>query len=189
MDDYKHSKALCSNKFDLPAIPLQKSTSILKAIKPAVSDLFSITARHYTNAGLAGLVHFNHLLNTFIIHINNATIEELNSVYVLLLYKGHKKDRTLDTSYRTISTCPLLAKGLDLHVRDLFIGNWNSVQAATQFQGEGSSHELSRVSHSPPFVIFQLSHQVTYDIRTIGKVFFSPKYVFSSPLKRGIASK
>ena len=112
MDDYKHIKVLCSNKFDLPAILLQKSTSILKAIKPAVSDLFSITARHYINAGPAGLVHFNLLLNTFIIDINNATIEELNSVYALLLYKGHKKDRTLDTSYRTISTCCLLAMGM-----------------------------------------------------------------------------
>ena len=52
-------------------------------------------------------------------------------------------DHTQDSSYRTISTCPLLAKGLDIHVRDLSIENWNSKQADTQYQGEGSSHELA----------------------------------------------
>ena len=61
----------------------------------------------------------------------------------LLLYKGHTKDRTLDSSYRTISTCPLIAKGLDLYVRELAIEKWNHLQADTQYQGEGSSHELA----------------------------------------------
>ena len=95
------------------------------------------------HAGDAGLIHFNLVLNTFLLDVNNCTIEELNTVYALLLYKGHNKDRTLDTSYRTISTCPLLAKGLDMHIRDLSIEHWNSKQAATQYQGEGSSHELA----------------------------------------------
>ena len=36
-----------------------------------------------------------------------------------------------------------MAKGLDLYVRDIFIDDWNSVQADTQYQGEGSSHELA----------------------------------------------
>lgn len=97
------------------------SSSILRSIKPAVSDFFSITARHFTHAGVAGHVHFNLLLNTFIIDVNNCTIEELNTVFALLLHKGHSKERTLDSSYRTISTCPLVAKGLDMYVRDLFL--------------------------------------------------------------------
>ena len=45
----------------------------------------------------------------------------------------------------THSTCPLVAKGLDLYVRDLNIDTWNSDQAETQFQGEGSSHELAAI--------------------------------------------
>ena len=77
------------------------------------------------------------------IDVNNATVEKLNSVYALLLYKGHNKDRTVDSSYRTISTCPLIAKGLDMYVRDLFVSKWNSMQAVTQYQGDGSSHELA----------------------------------------------
>ena len=95
------------------------------------------------SAGPAGFVHFNLLLNAFIIDVNNATVEELNSVYALLLYKGHNKDRTVDSSYRTISTCPLIAKGLDMYVRDLFVSKWNSKQAVTQYQGDGSSHEIA----------------------------------------------
>ena len=141
--DYKHIKDLCANKTDLPPISMTVSSDILNRIKPAVSDFFSITANHFINAGTAGYIRFNLLLNIFIIQVNNCSIEELNSVYALLLYKGHNKDRTLDSSYRTISTCPLLAKGLDLYVRDLSIIKWNSQQADTQYQGEGTSHELA----------------------------------------------
>ena len=143
VEDYENIKYLCAHKHDLPPISLEKSSSILHQIKPAVVDFFSITARHFINAGVAGHVHFNLLLNSIIIEINNSTIEELNTVFALLLYKGHNKDKTLDSSYRTISTCPLVAKGLDIYVRDLFIEKWNMKQADTQYQGEGSSHELA----------------------------------------------
>ena len=94
-----------------------------------MNDLYSITANHYLNAGLAGLIHFNLLLNAFLKDIKNSEIEELNSVYALLLYKGHSKERTLDSSYRTISTCVLVAKGLDILVREHSIDKWNSQQA------------------------------------------------------------
>ena len=84
-------------------------------------------------------------MNVFIRDVNHCTIEELNTVLALLLYKSHGKEKTLDSSYRTISTCPLLAKSLDLYVRELFIDKWNCQQAKTQYQGEGSSHELASV--------------------------------------------
>ena len=56
---------------------------------------------------------------------------------------GHSKDKTLARSYRTISTCPLVAKGLDIFLRDLNLDKWNSHQAPTQYLGDGSSHELA----------------------------------------------
>ena len=46
-------------------------------------------------------------------------------------------------SYRTISTCPLVAKALDIYLRDLNIDTWNADQAPTQYLGEGTSHELA----------------------------------------------
>ena len=84
-----------------------------------MSDLDSITAQHYVNAGNAGHNHFLLLLNTLIEDLNNISITELNKVYAIILYKGHNKDKCSDRSYRTISTCPLLAKALDLYVRGL----------------------------------------------------------------------
>ena len=173
-EDYVHIKALCENKSDLPQISLKASTDILHGMKPSVSDLSGITPLHYINAGVAGSVHFNLLLNIFILEVNNFSIQELNSVYALLLYKGHNKDRTLDSSYRTISTCPILAKGLDMYVRKLSITKWNSVQADTQCQGEESSHELASLyiteavqfskysSKQPAFLLF-LDAQSAFD--------------------------
>ena len=38
-----------------------------------------------------------------------------------------------------------MAKSLDLYVRDLNLDAWNDDQADTQFQGEGSSHELAAI--------------------------------------------
>ena len=143
MDDYKNIRFLCSRKVSLPRVSLSESSSILKRLKSGVNDLYSLTPNHFLYAGPAGLVHFNLLLNTFIIDVNSCSIEELNRVYALLLHKGHNKDRTVDTSYRTISTCPLLAKALDMVIRDLSVEYWDSNQAATQYQGTGSTHELA----------------------------------------------
>ena len=50
-----------------------------------------------------------------------------------------------DRSYRTISTCPFIAKSPDTYIRNLHLNDWNIDKADTQFQGEGSSHELSAV--------------------------------------------
>ena len=112
-------------------------------MKSNVNDLYSVTPAHYLKAGQAGLEHFNFLLNCVIEDTNNAKVEELNSCYALLLFKGHGKLKTKDSSYRTISTCPLASKALDLYIRDLHKDKWVAQEAPTQYQGEGSSHELA----------------------------------------------
>ena len=84
-------------------------------------------------AGEAGIEHFYFLLNCIIEDVNNATIDELNSCYALLLYKGHGKVSTNDNAYRTISTCPLLSKAIDLYIRDLHQEKWTAQQAPTQY--------------------------------------------------------
>ena len=82
------------------------------------------------------------------------------------MYKGHKKDRTSDRSYRTISSCPFLAKSADFYLRDLYHDCWDDCQAPTQYQGSGSSHELAsllvtevlqyslHVTNKPVFLLF-----------------------------------
>ena len=112
-------------------------------MKKQVKDYFSITTLHYINAGHAGVEHFHCLMNCIIGDVNNASIEELNTVYALLLRKGQGKLKTLSSACRTISTCPLLSKALDIYIRDLNIDKWKDQQALTQYQGEASSHELA----------------------------------------------
>ena len=135
-------------------------------MKATVVDYWSITPLHFLNAGSEGLHHFNFLMNQVILNVNASSVKELNTAYALLLHKSHGKSKTSERSYRTISTCPVLAKGLDMFIHDLFIQQWNASQAPTQYQGEGSSHELAALlitetiqeslhhHHSPVFLLF-----------------------------------
>ena len=143
LDNYQHIMKLCSDKFTLPPVSMVQSSGILKRIKKHVRDIYNITAVHYSNAGSEGLLHYNHLLNGIIADVNNASLDELNSALGLILWKWHGKDKSSDRSYRTISTCPFLAKSLDLYLRDLYQEQWDKLQAETQYQGEGSNHELA----------------------------------------------
>ena len=75
--------------------------------------------------------------------VNLSKLPELNAVYACVLFKGHGKDRHDSQSYRTLSICPLLVKALDLYIRQLELDKWELVRPETQYQGEGSSHELA----------------------------------------------
>ena len=143
--DYLNILEVCRNGPPIPIITEAESFALLQRLKPHVNDVYGITADHYNYAGPAGWKHFHLLLTTLLNDVNLTTIEEVNVVYACILFKGHGKDKSLDRSYRTISTCPVVAKALDLFIRDLSISDWNLDQAETQFQGEGSSHELAAV--------------------------------------------
>ena len=127
----------------MPPISPKSSTDILYSLRPNVNDFYSVTASHFINAGFEGLEHFNFLLNTVIENVNLSSLEELNTVWACILYKGHGKDKESDRSYRTISSCPLMAKALDVYAGQLYGDGWLTAQAETQFQGPDSSHELA----------------------------------------------
>ena len=146
LSNHEHILKLCQNKRTIPPIDLDSSSDLLRRMKRNVTDIFSITALHYLNAGREGLVHFNFLLNAIVSNVNNATLEELNLVLGLILYKGHNKEKTSDRAYRTISTCPFMAKATDLYLRDLYQHHWDSCQTDTQYQGNGSNHELAALA-------------------------------------------
>ena len=172
--NHDHILALCKNKCSIPQIDIATSTSLLKRMKKNVYDIFSVSPLHYLNAGEEGLAHFNFILNAIISNVNNAKLDDMNLVLGLILWKGHKKDKNSDRSYRTISTCPLLAKATDMYIRDLYNKQWNTCQAPTQYQGEGSSHELAAllvtevIQHSLhvselPIFPFSLDAQSAFD--------------------------
>ena len=52
-------------------------------------------------ADYAGLKDFHRLLNL-------SSLDEINMVFACVLYKGHGKQKTSDSSYRTISTCTVI---------------------------------------------------------------------------------
>ena len=143
-------------------------------MKPGVTDFYSITPEHYIYAGQPGILHFTILLNALIKDVTNTSISEVNQAYAVVLFKGHGKDRKSANSYRTISTCPIVAKGLDAYIRDLSIRAWNDAQSSSQFQGEGSSHELaglllteciqfSKSTKTPIFVLY-LDARSAFDV-------------------------
>ena len=84
---------------------------------------------------------FFFILRSIIRNINLSGLDELNTIFACVLYKGHGKSR--EETHHTISTCPLIVKALDLYVRDLCLNEWNNVQAPSQFQGPHMSHDLA----------------------------------------------
>ena len=145
LSDYEHILEICKLSRNVPAISYRRAVDILLSLRAEVNDFYSITASHFINAGKAGFEHFFFLLSALMKNIKLASLEELNTVWACILYKGHGKNKNSDRSYRTISTCPLLAKALDTYIGQLYGEGWSEVQAPTQFQGSGSSHELAAI--------------------------------------------
>ena len=143
IDNYRLITNLSREPQPLPVITFEVALKLLRRLKKNVKDHYSITALHYFNAGDEGIAHFQAILNAMISDTDNATLEELNIAHGIILYKGHKKIKTDERSYRCISSCPFLSKAMDLYIRDLHQEKWNSCQASTQYQGAGSSHELA----------------------------------------------
>ena len=187
-EEYRLILDICSAGPKIPSLTKEKAKDILFSLRKNVNDFFSITALHYINAGESGIDHFHHLMNIIINNVNLSNLEELNSIYACILYKGQSKDRENARSYRTISTCPLLAKALDSYLRDLCLDGWNNEQAATQYQGNGMSHELAcllltetiqysnLISKRPVFALF-LDAKSAFD-RTVRQILI--RNLFSS---------
>ena len=170
----------CSNTFETNLDPIQhisekEAFELLHAMKPSVTDFFGITINHYKYAGPVGWRHFRVLLNCLIDDVNNTVIKEVNTVHAIIIFKGHGKLKTSDRSYRTISTCPVVAKAMDMYIRNMNISRWSMEQSSAQFQGQGSSHELAAIllteciQHSlfkskKPIYVLYLDAQSAFDV-------------------------
>ena len=98
-----------------------------------MNDYFGLTPNHFIYAGPVGWDHFHLLLTALAENVENTDITEINTVYACILFIGHGKDKYSDRSYRTISTCPVIAKALDSFIRDMNIQVWNLQQSECQF--------------------------------------------------------
>ena len=192
-EDHRHIIEIMKAGAKVPKLSEKQAEDLLKRIRPAVSDIFSITASHYLNGGIIGIRHFQFLLNTILETIELACIDELNHVHAVILHKGHKKDRSLASSYRTISSCPFIAKAADIYLGDLSKDDWRACQAPTQFQGPGMSHELASLlltsaiqdsmnSSSPLFVLL-LDARSAFDL-VLRKILIRRLFLDTTPDQR-----
>ena len=83
--NYENILKICSSGCHIPLISTEAKTKVLKRLKSHVIDIYSITAKHYSNAGDKGIEHFKALLNCVISDVNNATLEELNMALGVIL--------------------------------------------------------------------------------------------------------
>ena len=175
IEDYRNIMMICKEGSKIAEISEVDAINLLFSLKPNVADFFAVTPYHYISAGPHGWNHFRFLLNILINDINLTKVVEINRAYACVLFKGHGKDRNSSRSYRTISSCPVIAKALDLHVRNIFIESWNRSQAATQYQGHGSSHELASLlltesiqhslfAHKKPVYVLYLDAKSAFDV-------------------------
>ena len=121
-EDHRHIMEICKSGSKIPRISLFQAESILRKIRPAVSDFYSVTASHYLNGGEVAIKHFQFLFNSVLKNIELAAIEEMNVAHAVVLHKGHGKDKNLASSYRLISSCPFIAKAVDMHLGDFLEG-------------------------------------------------------------------
>ena len=142
-EDHRHVIEIARAGKKIPRLSLDQAESLLRKIRPHVADFYSVTAAHYLNGGQAAINYFCFLVNAVLNNIELASLEELNTTHAVILHKGHKKDPHQSSSFRTISSCPFISKAVDLHLGNLSKEDWSNVRAATQFQGEGTSHELA----------------------------------------------
>ena len=140
--DYDLIKQISQAGQQIPPISLVKAEKLLHALKPNVCDHFNISALHFIHGGPLAMQHFQFLINSAINNLETTTCEEVNVAHASVLHKGHSKDKSLATSYRTISSCPFLSKAMDYYIREISIPEWTAAQAETQFLGPDKSHEL-----------------------------------------------
>ena len=175
--------SLCSQGNPIPEVCYDQTLALLKALSPHVADISSITPTHYLTVGVCGVTHFQALLNLLVSNVNLATLKEINSAWAVMRHQGGSKPHHLAKSWRCISTCPLVAKAMDLYVYGLHKEQWEAVATPTQFMRDSSSHELCDLT---------LTEAITHSTRNLKlpiiHIYLDKESAFNSALKEHIIS-
>ena len=192
-EDHRHIVEICKSSDKIPMMTEAKAEKLLRKIRPGVSDFFSVTAAHYLNGGATTIKHFQFLVNVIILEIELSSIDEMNKAHAIVLHKGHGKDKSLSSSYRTISSCPFIAKAVDIYLGELSKDDWKAAQAQTQFQGHGMSHELASLlltsaiqnslNSSIPLFVLLLDAKSAFDL-VLREILIRRLYLDTTPDQR-----
>ena len=116
--------------------------------------------------------------------METTTCDESNVAHASVLFKGHNKDKTLASSYRTISTCPFLSKALDYYVRELSIPEWTAAKPETQFLGSDMSHELGAL-----LLTETINHSINVSNMPVYSLFVDARSAFDLTIREIIVRK
>ena len=176
--DYNIIREICKAGLKIPSISIQQADELLRSLRPSVYDHWNISPSHFLNAGPAGILHFQFLMNSAINEIENTECDELNMAHACILYKGHSKDKTLASSYRTISTCPFLAKALDTYIRSLSVDDWQDGRSEVQFLGPGMGHDLAAL-----LLTESVYHSINIDNKPVFALFLDARSAFDKTIR------
>ena len=84
---------LCKAGAEIPPVSQDQAKNISKRLKPTVRDIYGNSPHHYIQAGDDGVTHYTFLLNLIIKDISLASLEELNSTWSYICFKGGAKQR------------------------------------------------------------------------------------------------
>ena len=112
--DYSLIIDLCKAGQKIPSITLVKAEELLQALKPQFCDHFNMSALHFIHGSPLAVLHFQFIVNSAIENIDVTSCEEMNDTHACVLFKGHSKDKTLASSYRTISSFSELGSAMNL---------------------------------------------------------------------------
>ena len=181
---HHHILDICKAGEKIPLLSFKNAKELLKSVKPGVSDFYSISALHYINGGDEGVLHFQLLLNAILSEVENFAISEMNKVWAIVLHKGHGKDKNSDRSYRTISSCPFLAKCADKYIGNLSEPSWSAAKAETQFQSKGLSHE-----HAAILLTETVNHSLYVNKQPVFCLLLDAKSAFDRALREVLTTR
>ena len=69
----------------IPTVNFSQTLALLKSLSATVLDVDSISPLHYLNAGVAGVLHFQALLNILITDVELSTAEQFNAAWAVVL--------------------------------------------------------------------------------------------------------
>ena len=182
--DYKLIREICHIGDKIPPLNLISAEELLHSLKPSVCDHWNVSAAHYINGGPIALKHYQLLINSALEDIENTTCDEFNTAHACILYKGHQKDKSLATSYRTISTCPFIAKSCDTYIRSLSVEDWHNARADVQFLGPGMSHEMGALLLSEV-----IQHSININNKPVYALFLDARSAFDRTIREILVRK
>ena len=72
--EHRHVLEICKHGKKIPLLSFVQAEELLRAIRPSVTDFYSISALHYLNGGDPAIKHFQLLVNAVLSDIEDCAL-------------------------------------------------------------------------------------------------------------------